>query len=118
MPIEDGKNGAAVASGAFAEYTVTGCIIDITNNKARVELGEGIFAPCKLPTTAAVEEAAPATTGAVDLSALGSLLKAKWQGAVPAKTRPKAEVPAAGQIRSFRISKFDLEAKHIELELA
>jgi small subunit ribosomal protein S1 len=98
--------------------TVTGRIIDITNNKARVELGEGIFAPCKLPTKAAVEEAAPANTGAVDLSALGSLLKAKWQGAVPANTRPKAEVPAAGQIRSFRISKFDLEAKHIELELA
>ena len=41
--------------------TVTGRIIDITDNTARVELGEGIFAPAALPA-APVEEAAPAST--------------------------------------------------------
>ncbi len=97
--------------------TVTGRIIDITNNKARVELGEGIFAPATLPA-APVEEAAPAATGAVDLSAFSSLLKAKWQGAAPATTtKPKSEPPTPGQIRSFRITKLDPEAKQIELEL-
>ncbi len=99
--------------------TVTGRIISIDDSKARVELGEGIFAPCQLPAAAVEEAPAPASTGAVDLSALGSLLKAKWQGAAPAtSTKPKAEAPGAGQIRSFRISKLDHEAKIIELELA
>jgi small subunit ribosomal protein S1 len=98
--------------------TVTGRIISIDNGKARVELGEGIFSPCVLPA-AVEEEVAPASTGAVDLSAFSSLLKAKWQGAAPATaTKPKAETPAPGQIRSFRISKLDREAKQIELELA
>src|SRR6202044_2070168 len=70
--------------------TVTGRIIDITNNKARVELGEGIFAPQTLPP-APVEEAAPAAPGAVDLSAFSSLLKAKWQGATPTTAaKPKS----------------------------
>ncbi|CAN5518436.1 30S ribosomal protein S1 [soil metagenome] len=97
---------------------VTGRIISIDGGKARVELGEGIFAPCILPTAAAEEEASPANTGAVDLSAFSSLLKAKWQGAAPANSKPKAEVPAAGQIRSFRISKLELETKELEIELA
>jgi small subunit ribosomal protein S1 len=99
--------------------TVTGRIISINTGKARVELGEGIFAPCTLPTAAAEPEAAPASTGAVDLSALGSLLKAKWQGAAPATAaKPKAETPAPGQIRSFRISTLDRETKQLELDLA
>ena len=97
---------------------VTGRIISIDHNKARVELGEGIFAPCTLPAAAAEEAAAPASTGAVDLSAFSSLLKAKWQGATPTNTKPKSEAPAPGQIRSFRISKLDAEAKQLELELA
>jgi small subunit ribosomal protein S1 len=97
---------------------VTGRIISIADGKARVELGEGIFAPCVLPI-AAVEEASPVNTGAVDLSAFSSLLKAKWQGAAPAaSSKPKSEVPAPGQIRSFRISTYNLEAKQLELELA
>lgn len=98
--------------------TVTGRIIDIAGNKARVELGEGIFAPCHLPAPAEESQAA-APTGAVDLSSLGSLLKAKWQGAAPAtNTRPKAEIPAPGQIRRFRLAKLDRDAKLIELDLA
>lgn len=99
--------------------TVTGRIIDITNNQARVELGEGIFAPCILPAAAVEEAPTPAPTGAVDLSALGSLLKAKWQGAAPTtSSKPKSEVPAPGQIRSFRISTLNRETKQLELELA
>ena len=97
--------------------TVTGRIIDIIGTHARVELGEGILAPCQLPAT--TPEATPTPSiGAVDLSALGSLLKAKWQGATPTNIKPKAEAPAPGQIRSFRISKLDRESKQVELDLA
>jgi small subunit ribosomal protein S1 len=97
---------------------VTGRIISIDKDKARVELGEGIFALCPLPA-AVIEEAAPASTGPVDLSAFSSLLKAKWQGAAPVTaTKQKSETPSPGQIRSFRISKLDAEARQLELELA
>jgi small subunit ribosomal protein S1 len=98
---------------------VTGRIISIHGSKASVELGEGIVAPATLPTAPVEETPAPAATGAVDLSALGSLLKAKWQGSAPATTtKPKSEAPAPGQIRTFRIATLNPESKQIELELA
>ena len=99
---------------------VTGRIISIHGSKASVELGEGIVAPATLPAAPAEEPPtpAPATTGAVDLSAFSSLLKAKWQGSAPATTaKPKSEAPAPGQIRSFRITTLNPESKQIELEL-
>ena len=103
-----------------AGETVTGRIINIHGQRATVELGEGIVAPATLPIPKAEEApAAPANTGAVDLSALGSLLKAKWQGTAPTTAvKPKAEPPAPGQIRSFRIATLNPDSKQIELELA
>jgi small subunit ribosomal protein S1 len=100
--------------------TVTGRIINLHGNRATVELGEGIVAPATLPAPKPEESsAAPANTGAVDLSALGSLLKAKWQGNAPSTAaKPKSEGPAPGQIRSFRITTLNPESKQIELELA
>jgi small subunit ribosomal protein S1 len=99
--------------------TVTGRIINLHGNRATVELGEGIVAPAILPAPKVEEAPAPAATGAVDLSALGTLLKAKWQGtATSTAVKPKAEVPAPGQIRSFRITTLNAESKQIELELA
>ncbi len=103
---------------------VTGRIISIHGSRASVELGEGIVAPATLPTPKAEETTTPAAVGApaagaVDLSALGSLLKAKWQGSTPAATaKPKSEAPAPGQIRTFRITTLNPESKQIELELA
>jgi small subunit ribosomal protein S1 len=44
------------------------------------------------------------------------MLQARWKsGASPVSAKPDAS--AAGQIRSFRISKLDPAAKKIELEL-
>ena len=109
--------------------TVTGRIIDIDklSNVARIELGEGIIAPCTLPiadpTPSELPPAAP--DGPVDLSKLGSLLAARWKtdvsGNKPAARpeRPAADSAlAAGQVRSFRIRSLDLEARKLELELA
>ncbi len=99
--------------------TVTGRIISIDGSTAKVELGEGIIAPCQLPTAAPADEVAPASAGAVDLSAFSSLLKAKWQGSAPTQAaKPKAETPAPGQIRSFRITGLKRETKLIYLQLA
>jgi len=95
--------------------TVTGRIVETANGRARVELGEGIFAEGRIPadTAAAASSAAPAA----DLSSLTAMLSAKWkQGASTSATR--LEPARAGQIRTFRIVKLDPAAKKIELELA
>lgn len=93
--------------------TVTGRLLDESGARARVELGEGIIAHCRIVAPANEESAAPAKA---DLSSLTSMLQARWKGASPAST-PKHEPLKAGQIRSFRITKLDTGAKKIELEL-
>jgi small subunit ribosomal protein S1 len=95
--------------------TVTGRIVEVTGERGRVELGEGVFAVCHVAAAAPVEQ--PSSGGALDLSSLTSLLNAKWKGGAT-KSAPQAETVHAGQIRSFRIVKLDAEAKVIELELA
>jgi small subunit ribosomal protein S1 len=98
---------------------VTGRIVDASGAQVLVELGEGIRALC-----ASAAKAAPAAKAAsapkaakVDLSSLSSMLKARWKGDAP---DPKAapEALAEGQIRTFKITKIDAEAKRIEVELA
>lgn len=106
--------------------SITGRVAAIENSVARVEVGEGIFCSCKLPAapSPASTPAAPevATPGKVDLSAFSSMLKTKWKtGAAanePSKAKSGALEPVTpGQIRSFRISAMDVDAKKISLEL-
>ncbi len=109
--------------------TVSGRVIDIdaAAQTARIELGEGIFAPCTLPHTTAEDPhlATTQTTGApVDLSALSSL-SSKWKTAdtrVKSKPAPQQtatnETLAPGQIRSFKLLTLDLGTKRLTLELA
>ena len=95
---------------------VTGRMMEVAGGHTRVELGEGIYATCSVAAETEAAEQAPAEAK-VDLSALSSMLKARWKGG-PASGAPKAEAVRAGQIRSFRIVKMDVDAKKIELELA
>jgi small subunit ribosomal protein S1 len=110
---------------------VTGRIIDIdhVSNIARVELGDGIFAPCPVPPAVTPVDTPPPTGGApVDLSQLGSLLASKWKTditAKPAKLQPtppkpasSGEAPYPGQLRSFRIADLDASTKKIALALS
>ena len=93
---------------------VSGRIVDVSADQARVELGQGIHSTCRITATAAKKEEAGPQQKA-DLSSLTSMLQAKWKsGAAPAKP----EGATAGQIRSFRITTIDSAAKKIELELA
>ncbi len=95
---------------------VTGRMTEVSGGRARVELGEGIQATCKLPAEQAAKDDKPADSKA-DLSSLSSMLAAKWKGGQGGGVA-KNEPPRAGQIRSFRIVKLDSAAKKIELELA
>jgi small subunit ribosomal protein S1 len=89
--------------------------MDDSGNQARVELGDGIHATCKVTTAAPAKAEAPKESKA-DLSSLTSMLQSKWKtgSGGPAKTEPVR----AGQVRSFRIVNLDRAAKKIELEFA
>jgi small subunit ribosomal protein S1 len=102
--------------------TVSGRVIDVSGGVARVELGEGVQALCRMTEDSpakeepAKEEKAPAARAA-DLSSLTSMLQQRWKsGASPISAKPGAS--SAGQVRSFRIAKLDPASKKIELELA
>ena len=93
---------------------VTGRIIDVSGQNARVELGQGIVATCSLATGATKTEEQGGGAKA-DLSSLTAMLNAKWKaGSAPVK----AQELASGQVRSFRIAKLTAAEKKIELELA
>ena len=94
---------------------VTGRVVDVSTGRARVELGEGIQATCRLTAAAAEPEEKPAGAK-VDLSSVTSMLQSKWKGGQ--SSSPRNEPARASQIRSFRILKLDPAAKKIELELA
>lgn len=100
--------------------TVSGRLIDVQGTRARVELGEGVIATCRLQApdlSAPAPEPKPVRTA--DVGSLGAMLAAKWksgsesEGAAPGKSMARA-----GEIRSFKISNLDPSKKLIELELA
>jgi small subunit ribosomal protein S1 len=95
---------------------VSGRVIEISGGQARVELGEGIQAACRIPTTKVLSEK-DARAAKSDLSSLTSMLQARWKGSAAAGPSKPEEI-RAGQVRSFRITKLDPAAKKIELELA
>ena len=105
---------------------VTGRMIEISEGRAQVELGEGIHAKCRMDAAGAGAEkiaqgkldvSSSNANSKPDLSSLGSMLQARWKGGAPAG-EAKPEAVRAGQIRKFRIAKLDQAAKKIELELA
>ena len=107
--------------------TVTGRVINLDQaaNTARVELGEGIVAPCTLPAPTTPEAPASAANAPLDLSSL-SALGSKWKTshevikpgkAVKPSPTPTGEI-AAGQVRSFRITALDAATKRLTLDLA
>ena len=90
--------------------TVTGRLVSVEGREAVVELGEGIRVGCAVGMAAVEEEKG---SGGLDLSALTSMLAAQWKGASTVK---KADVPVAGQMRTFRIVGMDLGTKDVQLE--
>jgi small subunit ribosomal protein S1 len=101
---------------------VTGRLVEISGGSARVELGEGVVAKCRITAEGSkkdeqAELAPPSSSSAKpDLSSLGSMLQSRWKSG-PATSEAKPEGLRAGQIRKFRIANLDAEMKKIELEL-
>jgi small subunit ribosomal protein S1 len=114
--------------------TVSGRVVEISPSVI-VELGEGIRAACRIagraggtpsagsPSSVAASAQTPAaapemkSSAAPNLSALSSMLKARWKGNAP-EPSAQPEPLAESQIRTFKIVKLDAEAKKIEVEIA
>src|SRR4051794_1189119 len=95
--------------------TVTGRMTDVSGGRAKVELGEGVYATCRMPAADGEDEKVEAAPSA-DLSSLTSMLAAKWKSGGAAASG-KREGARAGQIRQFKIVKLDAGAKKVELDL-
>ena len=102
--------------------SVTGRIVEASKGRAKIELGDGVFAECRMREDAG--NGAPAGSSApepaaakVDLSSLTAMLSAKWKQG-PTAAAAQQEAPRAGQVRTFRILKLDQPNKKIEVELA
>jgi small subunit ribosomal protein S1 len=93
--------------------TVSGRIVEVSGQRAKIELGEGVVAHAKMPEPKAKESSV--SSSKADLSTLSAMLAAKWKSGAGAE--PAAEGPRAGQIRSCRILSIDPATKKIELEI-
>lgn len=95
--------------------TVTGRLVEVGGNRAKVELGEGVTAICRIAKSEEKAERGKQAK-ASDVSSLGAMLAAKWkQGGSAEAARDNAQ---AGQVRTFRIASLDPAKKLIELEIA
>jgi small subunit ribosomal protein S1 len=95
--------------------TVSGRVVEQSQDRAIVELGEGIRVSCRVAANAAATAESKSDAKA-DLSSLTSMLKARWKGSATSAA-PQPEPILAGQIRSFKIVKLDRDTKVIEVEL-
>jgi small subunit ribosomal protein S1 len=96
--------------------TVTGRIVQVGRETAKVELGEGVFAECRLKKPEAPQP--PAAPSASDVASLSAMLSAKWKEGKSLSGAAQAQGLRAGEIRSFRITALDPAKKKIDLELA
>ena len=96
---------------------VTGRMVEVSGSRARVELGEGVQAACRVAGAEAAPKEEKAAEAKTDLSSLSSMLAAKWKSGQAAGGSQRESL-RSGQIRSFRIVKLDPASKKIEVELA
>jgi small subunit ribosomal protein S1 len=114
----------------IAEHQVgellTGRIVEIKGDRAKIEVEEGIFGTCRLtPQGASPAEGDQGTPpagevkGKVDISAATALLAARWkQGTGTGGEAPEDKnAPRPGQVRKFRITQLDADGKRVTLEL-
>jgi small subunit ribosomal protein S1 len=96
---------------------VTGRVSEVSKGRATVDLGEGVRASVSMGGPESSEEK-PAESKGADIGALSSMLANRWKSGSGSVANPQKGMTRAGEIRSFRIKRLDLENKKIELELA
>lgn len=95
--------------------TVSGRLVEVSGSRAKVELGEGVTAICRIEKSEQKRENG-FQAKAADVSSLGAMLAAKWKQGGSVGNDP--QTARAGQVRTFRIAGLDAAKKLIELEIA
>src|SRR5581483_9763129 len=89
---------------------VSGRVMDDAAGQMRVELGEGIQAICRIPSAGHAGREVATSRAKFDVSALGSMLSARWKGGT-GESSAKSEDVRVGQVRTFRIISLDPTSK-------
>ena len=97
---------------------VSGRLVELSQKRAKVELGEGVVAVCRLPVETKPGKGAEAAEPKTDIATLTAMLSDKWKRGGASADGASQEPVRAGQVRSFRIALLDPGSKTIELELA
>lgn len=103
-----------IAEHAVGE-TLTGRVVDSSAGKAKIEVGEGVFAVCRLAASGSEQEANTEGARNADISMLSAMLAARWR--TGPETGSSRDSLRPGQIRNFRLSAVDRSQKRIEVEL-
>lgn len=95
---------------------ITARIVDVKGERLKVEVGEGVFATCKVGASEGSAESKESSgSSKSDISALTAMLAARWKSGPDLKAEEAVARP--GQVRQFRITSLDPESKRIQLEL-
>lgn len=97
---------------------VSGRVASVAGSSARVELGEGVTAVCRLQPEQRKAEESTNVPRAADISALSAMLSAKWKEGGAAASGGSGPGFKVGQIHEFRIVGIEPEKRQIEVELA
>lgn len=97
---------------------VAGRVVEAGKMTAQVDLGDGVTATCRLGKSQRKPIEKPTDTAKPDLSALTSMLAAKWKGGSAIAGTSDSEPLRSGQIRDFRIVTLDPASRTIQVELA
>jgi len=93
---------------------VSGRLMDVQGNRAKVELGEGVIGTCQMKPPSQKPAAAESAKSS-DVGSLGAMLSARWKQGGETVAQETAKT---GQILSFRIASLDPAKRLIELDLA
>jgi len=96
---------------------VTGRVIEAGASHAKIDLGEGVKATCRLKQGSKSSSGGSAESPKADLGSLSAMLAAKWKSG-PATQTSSGDSLKTGEVRQFRITSLDASKKLIELELA
>jgi Ribosomal protein S1 len=97
--------------------TVTGRVVEVKQERVKVELGEGVFAVCSIRAESARQEKPESSSAKVDLSQMSAMLNARWKKGAESETQAAKPSAKAGEVRTFRIVSIDPSQKKIQLEL-
>jgi small subunit ribosomal protein S1 len=104
------------------DEVLSGLVVSVDGNNARIEVAEGIVALCRLPKEqpeAAASASEPQQSSGrqkVDLASMTAMLTSRWKQG-PSETAPRAERLRRGEVKQVKIIKLDAERQTVEVEL-